>query len=430
MNVKVVKIGALLSLPLLILLLANIAAAQVSQRDRIKIFEKVWDTVNRKYYDPNFNGVNWNAARVSYRLQVEAAKDDGEFYALVKQMVGELGDIHTSFRAPQEVQRTKLKQTVGVGLWLGEAEGKTVIFGVTPDSEAARAGLLPGMILTAIDNRGVGEILSEVRSKIKSSTANAVSRLAYARLLGGDAESSVKLDLLDLDGRARQVTLTRRVQNAASAMNSELTWRRLPSNVGYIRFDEFLSKHLKPYKKALIELKDTKGLIIDLRFNRGGSAYAMEEIAERLIAEKVSFGRAKTRTGKMPKFLGISLIPKELFIGDDDMHIYSAPVIVLISRYSASAAEHLAVGMQESGRAKLVGETSCGCLLGISGKTKIEGGELYLSQIDFISAQGKRIEGVGVAPDVTIATVISDVKAGFTQAIAEAEKMLTGSSNL
>jgi len=428
MNVKVAKIGALMSLPLLILLLANIAAAQVSQRDRIKIFEKVWDTVNRKYYDPNFNGVNWNAARASYRLQVEAAKDDGEFYALVKQMVGELGDAHTSFRTPQEAQRAKLKQTIGVGLWLGEAEGKTVIFGVTPDSEAAKAGLVPGMILTAVDGRDVGEILSEMRSKIKSSTANAVSRFAYTRLLGGDADSSVKLDLLDLNGRLKQVTLIRRVQNTST--NSEFISRRLPSNVGYIRFDEFLSKHLKPYKKALIELKDTKGLIIDLRFNRGGSAYVMEEIAERLIAEKVSFGRAKTRSGKMPKFLGISLIPKELFIGDDDMHIYSAPVVVLISRYSASASEYLAIGMQESGRAKIIGETSCGCLLGITGKTKIEGGELYLSQIDFISAQGKRIEGVGIAPDITITTVISDVKAGFTQAIAEAEKMLTGSSNL
>jgi carboxyl-terminal processing protease len=427
MNLKVIKIGTLPTLLLLMLLLASLAPAQVSERDRIKIFEKVWDTVNRKYYDPNFNGVNWSATRESYRPQIVAAKDDTEFYALVKQMVGELGDAHTSFRTPLEAQRAKLKQTVGVGLWLGEVEGKSVIFGVTPDSEAAKAGLVPGMILTAVDGRDVREILSEMRSKIKSSTANAVNRLAYARLLGGEVDSSVKLDLLDLEGREKQVTLARRVQTST---NSELISRRLPSNIGYVRFDEFLSKHLKPYKNALIELKDTKGLIIDLRFNRGGSTLALEEMAERLIAEKVSFGRAKTRTGKMPKFLGISLIPKEMFVGDDDMHIYSAPVVVLISRYSASAAEYFAVGMQESGRAKTVGETSCGCLLGITGKTKIEGGELYLSRIDFISAQGKRIEGVGVTPDVAIAPSIGDVKAGFTLAIAEAEKMLTGLPNL
>jgi len=54
---------------------------------------------------------------------------------------------------------------------------------------------------------------------------------------------------------------------------------------------------------------------------------------------------------------------------------------------------------------------------------------LYVSQIDFISAQGKRIEGVGVAPDLTIAPTVNDLRSGFTAAIEKAEVLLGGNTN-
>jgi carboxyl-terminal processing protease len=185
---------------LVITLLTGIVSGQVSQPDRLKIFDKVWKTVNEKYYDPNLNGVDWNKWREVYRPRIETAKGDSEFYSLVKQMVSELRDIHTSFRSPQEVQARKKTQVVGTGLWLGEAEGRTVIFGVAPDSEAARAGLQPGMILQAIDGRDTAEILAEKRAKINSSSTNAVNRLAYARLLGGAENTSVKLEMVKFLG--------------------------------------------------------------------------------------------------------------------------------------------------------------------------------------------------------------------------------------
>jgi carboxyl-terminal processing protease len=429
MRIKIEKLRRSLQILTLILLLIGIGNAQIPSSKKHKIFDKVWNTINQKYYDPNFNGVNWSALREIYRPRIEAAESDDAFYAIIKRMVGELGDAHTTFQTPQDVLSRKQKSGVGVGLWLGEAEGKTAVFGVLADSEAARAGIQPGMILTAVDKRSVPDILAEKRAEIKSSSANAVNRIAYARLLGGAENTSVNLNLLDLNDQPKVVTLTRRSTTAPNFSVPGIVSRRLPSNIGYIRFDIFDSSFLKQYKKALIEFKDTKGLIIDLRFNRGGEFYAMEEMAERLISEKVSFGRLKTRTGKIPKFLGISLMPKELFVGDDDMHVYSAPVVVLMSRYSASAAEHFAVGMQESNRAKIVGEQSCGCMLGIMGKTRIEGGELYLSEIDFISAQGKRIEGVGVTPNLTIAPTINDLRSGFTTAIEKAEELLGGNAN-
>lgn len=421
---------ALLSLLLLLLLMTVVASAQLSKSERIKTFDKVWNTIDKKYYDPLFNGVNWNEMREIYRPRIETAKDDAEVYTILKQMVGELRDIHTSFRTPREVEAAKRKLTVGVGLWLGEAEGKTVIFRVVPDSEAARAGLFAGMIVSRIDGRDTAEILAEKRAMIKSSSSNAVDRTAYARLLSGAENTPVRLNLQEPNDTAiREVTLLRQVMKPSTISETQFTSRRMPSGVGYIRFDEFDFKVLKQFKKALTEFKDTKGLIIDLRFNSGGYHYAMSEMAAPLFAEKVSFGKTITRTGKIPKFLGISLVPKETFVGEDGEQRYSAPIVILMSNYSASSAEHFAAGMQESGRAKIVGGQSCGCMLGIMGKTKINGGELYVSQFDFVTAQGKRIEQIGVTPDLTVVPIAVDAQSGFTKAINEAENLLISSRN-
>ncbi|HEX8639411.1 MAG TPA: S41 family peptidase, partial [Pyrinomonadaceae bacterium] len=387
-------------------------------------------TIYKKYYDPHFNGVNWSEIREIYRPRIEAAKDDAEVYTIIKQMVGELRDIHTSFRTPQEVEASKRNLTIGVGLWLGEAEGKTVIFGVEPDSEAARAGLRTGLIVSKIDGRDTSEILAEKRAAIKSSSSNAVDRMVYARLLSGAENAPVRLNVQEPnESTEREVTLVRRVVKSSTISETQFTSRRMLSGVGYIRFDEFDFKVLKQFKKALVEFKDTKGLIIDLRFNRGGYHYAMSEMAEPLFAEKVSFGKTITRTGKIPKFLGISLIPKETFVGEEGEQRYNAPIVILMSNYSASAAEHFAAGMQESGRAKVVGNRSCGCMLGITGKTKINGGELYVSQFDFVTAGGKRIEQIGVMPDLTVVPIIIDIQSGFTKAIIEGENLLISSQN-
>ena len=53
-----------------VLFASGLAVAQtvaLRSEDKAKIFDKVWDTVNKKYYDPGFNGTDWNQVRENYR---------------------------------------------------------------------------------------------------------------------------------------------------------------------------------------------------------------------------------------------------------------------------------------------------------------------------------------------------------------------------
>lgn len=66
---------------------------------RAEIFDAVWREINLRFYDPNFNGANWQAARERFRPQVEKARSDGEFIAVMRQMLAELKASHLEFFA-------------------------------------------------------------------------------------------------------------------------------------------------------------------------------------------------------------------------------------------------------------------------------------------------------------------------------------------
>lgn len=420
---KKFNLQILLQVFVLALCLPNFAAAQISFADRSKTFNKVWETINKKYYDPNFNGVDWNKIREDYRPRIEAAKDDKEFYALIKQMVGELHDAHSSFRTLPEAELHHKKQSVRIGLQVKEIEGKIVVASVAPNSEAAKANVQPGMIITAIDGRNSLDALAEAKTQIKSSTPRAVRLFALRQLFLGQPETSIKLGLMDKTGTATEITLTRRVEPWS---NSPLVSRSLASGIGYIKFDRFFEPIVKPYKKALADLKDTKGLIIDLRENGGGDVSVVQEMVSWLFGKKVPFGKLATRSGDSAKFLGISLLDEE--VGDPKKQLYSAPIIVLTSGNSASGAEVFSAVLQENERAKIVGQQSCGCVLGVRRQSDVKEGELQLSELNVISPKGKRYEGIGVTPDLIIEPTINDLQNNRDRALEAAEKLLNSAA--
>src|SRR2546428_3609591 len=70
----------------------------LSGKDRLEIFEKVWHEISENYYDPSFNGVDWQTVHQRYLPLIESTKSDEEFYTLLMRMVGELHDAHTRYR--------------------------------------------------------------------------------------------------------------------------------------------------------------------------------------------------------------------------------------------------------------------------------------------------------------------------------------------
>jgi len=85
---------------------------------------------------------------------------------------------------------------------------------------------------------------------------------------------------------------------------------------------------------------------------------------------------------------------------------------VLVGSASGSAAEIFSAVLQDHERATVVGRRTAGAVLASWFYRLPDGGELQLSREDYIAPQGRRIEGVGVEPDVVVPRTLNDLRAG------------------
>ena len=200
----------------------------------------------------------------------------------------------------------------------------------------------------------------------------------------------------------------------------------LPSGLGYVRFSAFDEALRGALLAAVVALKDAPAMILDLRGNGGGSAAMVEALVGKFFSKQTPIGQLETRTGAAVTlaFGTITLIELRRTVpGNPDA--YNGRVAVLIDSDSASAAEATAAALQSTGRALVVGEASCGCLLMYLGYAKLPGGgELAYSEVGFTSIKGERIEGRGVQPDLPVARSVEDIRTGRDRALEMAQAAL------
>lgn len=387
------------------------SASRLTTKDRLDIFSDAWETINEKYYDPSFNGVNWRAVRERYRPAAEAARSDDDFYVVMKKMVGELRDAHTRFATPRERMEREQLKAITAGVAISEVEGKPVVVSVEPNSEAARMNVEPGMIVLAIDGKPVAARIAEAEARVAgTSTERAVKLRVYRQLVEGEPGTPLRLTLERADGSNMDVSLTRRIVPDVAQVIS----RRLPSGVGYIRLTLWKAPAHKEFKRALETLKDAPGIIVDLRGNPGGEAQEVVKIGGYFFNARTSFGQFISRGGK-----------SFTLYTDRDDQVYTGPVMILVNEGSGSGSELFSAAMQENGRAAVVGRPSCGCVLGISHFKKLKGGsELAVSELKYVSPQGHKIEGAGVTPNRPVPLTLADLQHRRDAALEAAETAL------
>jgi carboxyl-terminal processing protease len=343
-------------------------------------------------------------------------------------MVGELRDAHTRVRSPRARQERKSLQATSAGIRIYEVEGTPVVFSVTPDSDAARAGLVAGMVVQTIDGQPIDEAVAKARREIGMSSSERATRLlSYSRLVAGEPDTPIKLGLKRTDGTPFEITLKRRTVSAAPQFEARL----LPSGYAYIKFNRFLPPVNKQIKEALIKFKNAPGLILDLRANGGGDGETGIQIGGYFFNDKISFGRIITRTGKPPSaFFGLFKLPKEFKAGKKGGQIFSNPMVVLINEATGSTSELFASALQEQNRAQIIGTQSCGCVLGVLNYKQLKGGgDLSISEIGFITSKGRTLEGNGVMPDKSVAVTLETLQSQRDIVLEEAEKYFERKEN-
>jgi len=173
------------------------------------------------------------------------------------------------------------------------------------------------------------------------------------------------------------------------------TWievHTVDQSIGYIAFNVFNNPLyvMKEYNDAMSSFMDSQGLIIDLRGNEGGKDAMAMGMAGWLIDEDRSFGTIRLRDNEL------KMIVRSRATN------YTGPLVVLVDGLTGSASEFFSGGLQDSGRACVVGSRTKGEALPAQLSTLPNGDVLLYATSNFIMADGDELEGVGVLPDIEV----------------------------
>jgi len=367
----------------------------------LELFETVWQTVNQKYFDPTFGGLDWNEVHDRYQGPVATAGNDEEFYDLLNRMLYELNVSHIgALPAEWALHRWLSPHDYGqgsIGVDLRLLGGEAVVTSVTPDSSAERAGLRPGFIIRSIDGVSVDQITEDT---LLMPPYNERSRLRFItmdilRQLYGDPNSHVSIAYTD----ERAETHGERIQrvqreggyplyDGAPLAFLEVESKRLEDGIGYIRLSAFQSALTDQILGAIESMRSAPGLVLDLRGNSGGD---FDLFIGKLFTHSDKCLSVKTRDGTADSVI------------EPEPNPYPGPVAVLIDLLSVSAAELFAASLQVTGRAVVVGERSPGWVLGTQFALLPNGALFVYPDRQYSMPDGTVLEGHGVVPDIEVA---------------------------
>ena len=391
-----------------------------TREQRLAVFNEVWNAIRERYYDARLRGVNWSAQREIYRNRAVNAANTGEFYHILKQMVGTLHDSHTRVFAPEEKSDWRNPRFISVGGTIREIENELIFTVVEKNSLADRAGIHVGDTLTSVDGVPAATIFARRIGEQTGASTAAMQRLrAAAGIFEGAADSFVQVGFRDSSsGKERVVSLRRE-------------WRTIPVSIRarregailIIAFDAFAPEIVREFFQILqTNMRGVRGVVLDLRANRGGSTEAMTDIASAFLPENQKIGNFIDRTGKTEVEAHTR---RWLLYSASAVRVPNLPIVVLTSTATASAAEIFTASLKKANRAQTVGTTTCGCVLAIKGQHALpDGGVLEISELDYQMPDGSRLEGIGVAPDEQISLTRKELLARRDRALERAIEKL------
>ena len=326
---------------------AAAASSEDDIRQSLRSFTKVYTTVEENFAD---------------KLSADKAIYKGAIPGMARSL-----DPHTSFFDPKDFQLLREDQKghyYGVGMTVAPRNGKTIVIAPFPGSPAYRAGIRPGDAILEVNDKRTDNL----------------STTEVADLLKGPRGTPVQI-LIGREGSEKPVVYNIVRDEIPRKSVEDAFW--VKPGIMYLdiqSFNENTSKEVEENFRRLGE-QNVKGLILDLRENPGG-----------LLNEGVAVADHFLQKGQMIVSHRGRSSPEKPYVARHGNGGYDYPIVVLVNRYSASAAEIVAGALQDHDRGWVLGDTTFGKGLVQTVYPLTENTGLALTTAHFYTPSGRLIQ--------------------------------------
>lgn len=358
--------------------------------EKEQVFEEAWRAIRDDFYDPKMHGYDWNALHDKYKKRAVAASTSPDFRDMFNLMLGELNSSHMGFNAADRTQtQREITGFLGAEL-LPLAEGMKVIR-VIPNTPASRT-----------DSRLVqGDIITSVNGELFKKNENFYSYLI------GTVNQKVLLEVKGNNGIKREVII-RPVASESKALYDEWVAERRKlvdqysnGRLGYIHIQAMDMDSFEETEREFTAAGYGKdGLIIDVRYNGGGSTtdYLMTVLNYKQHAYTIPRGATENLEKDKLKFSDYYPVGERL--------VYAAwmkPSIAICNENSYSNAEIFSHAYKHLGIGKLVGTPTNGSVISTGAKTLIDGSTVRIPRRGwYVKATNENQELGPAVPDILI----------------------------
>ncbi|MDD5623764.1 MAG: S41 family peptidase [Candidatus Peribacteraceae bacterium] len=331
------------------------AKAVGTELPKSQILESVWKIITEDYYHG------------------DDIEEEEAGYSAAEALVKSLEDPYSTFLRPKNARdfQSRIEGEVsGIGVQVEDKAGVLTVVTPLSGSPAERAGMKPGDEILAVDGVsivGIGYL--DAVDKVRGKAGTKV--LLHIRRNGAEFDLSV-------------------IRETIKVPEIKETWQGNIAIVQLVQFGKLTETDLRPLMEK-INGKNPRGVILDLRNNPGGLLNAAGIVASNFLPKGSPVALIRSRTGETTE--------KTL---DPPTISPTVPLVVLVNDGSASASEIVAGALQDAGRATIVGIQTFGKGTVQEVLEFTDGSSLKLTIAEWLTPKGRKIDGLGVKPDVVV----------------------------
>lgn len=361
--------------------------------ERLEVFDQAWTYQRDSFFDPKFNGVDWDGVRARYRPLAAGAATGDELRRIISLMVGELNASHLGISAPSSGGATGATGRLGLRFDRGvyERDGKFRISEVVPLGPAAvTRAIKVGDALVAVDGTALG-----ARTNLDEVLDHKVGRRVVLTITTGpDGKDKREVVVRPATQATEKGLIYREWVEGNRAYVEKVSGGRL----GYVHMIDMGAPSLAQLHVDLdTENHGRDGVVVDIRNNNGGfvNVYAIDVLARRGYLTMTPRGLPST--------------PARPALGQRALE---SPTILVTNQHSLSDAEDFTEGYRALGLGKVVGEPTAGWIIFTWSVRLIDGSSFRLPRARITTADGSPMEMHPRPVDIAVTRPIGEGLSG------------------